>query len=68
MASVSLGLNRGAEDQPDKITVGVLAVSTNDVELRIDQTKNLTRLEVILILQAFQRELEDGRFASVSGV
>lgn len=61
MASVSYGLNRGADQSPDKITVGTLAVSTNDVEVRIDKTKNLNHQDVILILQAFIRRLEDGR-------
>jgi hypothetical protein len=39
MASVSLGLNRGADQSPDQVAVGTLAVSTSDVEVRIDQTK-----------------------------
>lgn len=68
MASVSLGLNRGADQSPDQITVGTVAASGNDVVLSIDQTKNLTRLEVILIIEAFKRDLEDGRFASVPGL
>lgn len=62
MASVSFGLNRGALDSPSKITVGTLAVTTNDVELRWDNTKSLTRRDIIEILKAFERRLEDGRF------
>jgi hypothetical protein len=68
MASVSFGLNRGADQSPDQITVGTVAASGNDVVVSIDQTKNLTRLEVVLILQAIERYLEDGRNASIPGV
>lgn len=70
MASVSFGLNRGSafDAQPDKITVGTLAVSTNDVELRWDATKSLTHREVIQILKAFERRLEDGRFTDLANV
>lgn len=68
MASVSLGLNRGADQSPDNITVGTVAASGNDVVLSIDSTKAVTRLEAILICQAFIRKLEDGRFAGVLGV
>jgi hypothetical protein len=63
MASFSYGLNAGAIDtSPDQITVGTLAVSTNDVELRVDKTKSLTKLEIIRIVEAFVRRLEDERF------
>lgn len=68
MASVSLSLNRGADNQPDKVLVGTLAISASDVELRIDQTKNLTRTEMLDILDAFKRKIEDGRFAGLTGV
>lgn len=68
MASVSYGLNRGADQSPDAINVGTQAVSTYDVELRIDQTKSLTREDVILILQAFQRRLEDGRNTDIASI
>lgn len=61
MASVSLGLNRGADQSPDKITIGTVAASGNDVVVSIDKTKNLTNEDVILILQAIERRLEDGR-------
>lgn len=63
MASVSFGLNRNVVDySPDRITVGTLAITTNDVELRWDNTKGLTRREIIMALKAFERRLEDGRF------
>lgn len=58
MASVSYSLNRGAADQPEDITVGTLAVSASDIELRWDNTKSLTTTDIILALQAFQRRLE----------
>lgn len=65
MASVSFSLNRGADQSPDAVVVGTLAVSTNDVEVRIDQTKNLQREEIVLILQAIERKILDGRNASI---
>lgn len=61
MASVSYGLNRNTDTSPDAITVGTLAVSTNDVELRMDKTKSLQAQDIINILNAFIRRLEDGR-------
>lgn len=68
MASVSLGLNRGADQSPDAITIGTLAVSTNDVEVRIDNTKGLTNADVIEILKAVERRLEDGRLDLLAGI
>lgn len=62
MASVSFGLNRGAADRPNSITVGTLAITTNDVELRWDNTKSLTHQDIVEILKAFERRLLDGRF------
>lgn len=61
MASVSLGLNKGADQSPDKITIGAVAASGNDVVVSIDLTKTLRNIDAILILQAFIRRLEDGR-------
>lgn len=68
MASVSLGLNRGADQSPDKITVGTVAASGNDVVLSIDKTKSLTNEDVILIVKAFERFLEDGRLNKLPNV
>lgn len=68
MAGISFGLNRGADQSPDKIVTGTLTVSSNDVELRWDTTKSLTREDIILILQAFERLLEDGRYAGIGNV
>lgn len=68
MASVSFGLNRGADQSPDQITVGTVAASGNDVVVSIDQTKNITREEAFLILEAISRYILDGRNASLPGV
>lgn len=68
MASVSFGLNRGASNQPDDVTVGTLAVSTNDVELRIDNTKGLTRQEITEITKRLLDEVNDGRQAVLANV
>lgn len=65
MASVSFGLNRGADSQPDEVTVGTLAVSTNDVELRVDATKGLTRQEITEIVKRLLDEVNDGRNATL---
>jgi hypothetical protein len=68
MASVSLGLNRGADQAPDKITIGAVAAAGNDVVLSVDLTKNLQETEIIEILEAFVRLLEDGRIPIVPNV
>ncbi len=61
MASVSYGLSRGEDTNPDNILVGTLAVTTDDVELRIDDTKGLTTQDIVDILEAFRRKICDGR-------
>ncbi len=61
MASVSYGLNRGTSQLPDLITVGSVAASGNDVVLSMDLTKSLTTNDVVEIVKAFIRRLEDGR-------
>ncbi len=68
MASVSFGLNRGADNQPDNVNLGTLAITTYDIELRMDQTKSLTRTDVLQALDAFKRLIEDGRYAGITGV
>jgi hypothetical protein len=68
MASVSYGLDRGENNQPDNIHVGTQAVSTYAVELRIDKTKSLTHNDVIRILEAFVRRLEDGRNTDLANI
>jgi hypothetical protein len=62
MASVSYGLNVGLStyNDPQAITVGTLAVSTNDIELRIDKTKAATTESVVLALEAFKNRLLTG--------
>lgn len=61
MASVSFGLNRGADSQPDKVNVGTLAVSSFDLEVRIDNTKGWTRQELDEYLGRIRDEILDGR-------
>lgn len=61
MASQFIGLNRGAQLQnPGSVTSGTSTGST-DVELRIDLTKSLTRLDIKLLTEALIRYVDDGR-------
>lgn len=68
MASVSYGLNRGADQSVDQITVGTVAASGNDVVLSIDKTKSLNHNDVIEIVKAFIRRLEDGRNTDLADI
>lgn len=65
MASVSFGLNRGESSQPYDIHVGTQAVSTYDVEVRIDNTKGLTRAEIVRALERISETILDGNRSSV---
>lgn len=67
MASVSYGLSRGETANPDNVLVGTLAVTTDDVEVRIDDTKGLTSGEIVEILKAIIRKVEDGRTQRFGG-
>lgn len=49
-----IGVNRGADYSPDALTVGTSTGGT-DIELRIDDTKGLTTVEIDAILDAFER-------------
>lgn len=61
MASLFIGLNRGTQDQgPDEVTVGTSTGST-DVELRMDETKSLTQMDILLLTEALLRYIIDGR-------
>lgn len=62
MASIFLGLNRGAGSMPDQVTEGA-ATGGTDVELRIDTGKGLTRGEIFDITQRLLEALDDGRSA-----
>jgi hypothetical protein len=63
MASFSYGYNRGEVDTtPDTIHVGTQAVSTYDIELRVDKTKSLNRFDIIRALELFIIRLENQRF------
>lgn len=67
MASVSYGLSRSETPNPDNVLVGTLAVTTDDVEVRIDDTKGLTTLEIYHILEAISRKIMDGRTTRIGG-
>lgn len=56
MASEYYGLNRGASDNEALVTKGTSTGST-DVELRVDLTKSLTKLEVIEITKTLLRHI-----------
>lgn len=62
MASIFLGLNRGANINPDLVTEGA-ATGATDVELRIDTGKGLTRGEVNDLVDTIKSALLDGRSA-----
>lgn len=64
MAQIYLGLNAGADVTTGQVTEGSSSGST-DVELRIDNTKHLTRKEVEKIVHTFMRYLKDGVVQSV---
>ena len=69
MASKSYGLNFGTVDVgPENITVGTLAVSTNDVELRVDLTKVTKTQDLIELVEAFVRRIESNNGAGDFGV
>lgn len=66
MTAKSYSLNFGADQSPDEIATGTNAPGTGNVELRITTSATGCSAEqVILILQAFIRRLEDGRLAAV---
>lgn len=63
MAYVSFGLNRNAPSYPEDITIGTNdGGAGNNVTLCMDKTASMSRLDAILILQAFIRRLEDGDY------
>jgi hypothetical protein len=62
VASIFIGLNRGAADNPDAVTEGASTGAT-DVELRIDTGKGLTRNDVTIITKRLLEYLDDGRTA-----
>lgn len=69
MAYVSFGLNRGADNQPDKVALGTDdGGAGNNITLCMDQAAGLTRMDVIQALRAFERKVEDGRYAGIAGV
>lgn len=55
-----IGVNRGANYNPDALTVGTSTGST-DIELRIDDTKGFTTLDIEAIMDAFERYILQNR-------
>lgn len=65
MAYISYGLNKGEEaaTYPIDITIGTNnGGGGNDVTLCFNQAVSLTTKDVILILEAFARRLEDSSY------
>ena len=65
MAYISYGLDKGEEaaTYPIEITIGTDdGGAANDVTLCFNQAVNLTTKDVILILEAFARRLEDSSY------
>jgi len=65
MAATSYSIKRGVDGfKISDFTVGVLAPNADDIELRINTTDalgvNLTRKDVVQILEAFERLIESG--------
>jgi hypothetical protein len=67
MASHFVGLNRGQEGALySDFTTGTSTGST-DVELRVDDGKNLTKKDVHNIIEAFERFFENNQQVSTAG-
>jgi len=60
MAQRYFGLNRGADHNPNDVTVGTSTGST-DIELRIDDSKGMNSLDVNMAVDAIMRRILDGR-------
>lgn len=67
MASEYYGYNRGTDLSPYAITVGTSSGST-DVEVRIDLTKSITRLDATLILEAIIRYIQNQANAEIASL
>lgn len=57
MASEYYGVNRG---QQHKDVVVATSSPTKDIELKIDLTKNLTKAEVIMLLELLEDKITTG--------
>jgi hypothetical protein len=69
MAYVSFGLDRGADQSPDRITIGTDdGGAGNNVTVAVNKGVGFTHEEVILVLQAIIRRLEDGRNTDLANV
>jgi hypothetical protein len=68
MASHYISLNRGVSGfaQSD-FTTGTSSAATDKVELRVLDGASLTKLDVITILEAFERFIQDAQRCSAAG-
>jgi hypothetical protein len=65
MASISIAINRGDDGfKISSFTLGTQAPSTGDIQLCFNvqdtNSKNLTRKDVVLALEAFERAIKSG--------
>lgn len=58
MASFFLGLNRGEPDLAQGLISNGTTTASDDIELRMDSGKNLTRKDVLLAMEAFEAFIE----------
>ncbi len=71
MAYVSYGLNKGTDQSPDVIFESAGTDDgggANNVTICINNAVGLTKEDVVLILEAFQRLFEDGRINTMAGL
>lgn len=68
MTQLYFGLNRGADQDPDKIVFTSGASGGTDVEVRVDDSKGLTRGDIFLILEAFDRYFCDTSRTTINNI
>lgn len=63
MANLSMSLVAGQVDTgPDNVTTAASAPGAGDIELRISNTNIKTKFEILRLIDAFKRYVEDGRY------
>jgi hypothetical protein len=68
MADHFVSLNRGVSGfKYSDFTTGTSSTAGNDVELRVADAANLTKLDVVKILEAFERYFENAQQAKAGG-
>ena len=68
MADHFVSLNRGVTGEKySDFTTGAASTPGNDVELRVADGASLTRKDVILILDSFERFFENAQQVSTAG-